>query len=181
MHIFMICTILIIEDYVMKYKVINTIAGEDITNNLQETAYSVYYNATKWHFEDRIEKNGEHPTIEQVRLNDSGWDKAESWASVYHQDEIPGEDLKYTHPDGREAVFSNIDNGKEWVEMTDPRYMATYNYCPLYELPKNPGPLDYAKRPVSATGHFFADMVPYYLTLCSNTREQFESKIQIFD
>ena len=66
--------------------------------------------------------------------------------------------------------------------VTDPRYIATYNYCPLYEMPStDAGLLDYIRLAGSAVGHFFADMVPYYLTGNSNTREQFESKFFLFD
>lgn len=45
----------------------------------------------------------------------------------------------------------------------------------------NPQMSDYAKWVGTAIGHFFADMLPYYLTGKSNTREQFESKIFIFN
>lgn len=39
---------------------------------------------------------------------------------------------------------------------------------------------DYLKLGASAAGHFVLDMVPYYLTGNSNTREQFETKILMF-
>ena len=66
--------------------------------------------------------------------------------------------------------------------MTDPRYIATYNYCTVYKVSKNgAGILDYIKMGGTGIGHFFVDMLPYYLTGFSNTREQFESKVAIFN
>ena len=43
------------------------------------------------------------------------------------------------------------------------------------------GIFDYLRLAGSGIGHFFADMLPYYCTGNSNTREQFESKVFIFD
>ena len=40
---------------------------------------------------------------------------------------------------------------------------------------------DYVKLVGSVAGHIVADIVPYHLTGKSNTREQFESKVFLFD
>ena len=66
--------------------------------------------------------------------------------------------------------------------MTDPRYMATYNYVSLKKLPQNPQIVDYVDIGLRYAGHFVLDVLPYWLTLNSNTREQFENKvIDLFD
>lgn len=57
-----------------------------------------------------------------------------------------------------EAVFTNDFSPTGKYELyTDPRYKGTYNYC-------NP-----TTNPI---GHFFADMLPYYLTGDKNERDQ---------
>ena len=85
-------------------------------------------------------------------------------------------ELKYVNSDGREAVF----DGDTHLPISDPDYIATYNYFPPYQLPEAPGLNDYYKLGTSYVGHFFCDMLPYYLFLDSNTREQFEAKIPLF-
>ena len=98
--------------------------------------------------------------------------------SIYHDNGIGKSELKYITDDGREAVF----DGDTLEPVTDLRYIATYNYCPLYQMPSaGAGVLDYVKWAGSGVGHIFADMVPYWLTGNSNTREQFESKVFLFD
>ena len=98
--------------------------------------------------------------------------------SKYHDNGIGKPELKYITNDGREAVF----DGDTLKPVTDPRYIATYNYSPLYEIPQSgAGIVDYSKFVDSAVGHFFLDMLPYYMTGNSNTRAQFEEKISVFN
>ena len=146
---------------------------QDVWSAIVDAAYWLYYNATKWHFEDREQLNGDHPTFEDVTKLDSGWRKLKPEESIYHDnhDEFP--EYKFITDDGREAVF----DGKTYEPMTDPMYIATYNYCPLYEMPDNPNLFDYGKLAVTGVGHFLVDMLPYYLTGFSNTRKQLEAKI----
>ena len=62
--------------------------------------------------------------------------------SVYHDNEIGRPELKYITNDGKEAVF----DGDTLQSITAPRYIATYNYVPLYELPSSgAGITNYAK------------------------------------
>ena len=151
---------------------------EKAAQSVKDFAYSIYYNATKWHFEGREERNGEHPTYQEVKVEDSGWTELPENQSIYHDNGIGNPEKKFTHTDGREAVF----DGDTLEPVTDPKYIATYNYCPLYKEPESSaGVSDYIKIGVTAVGHFFADMLPYYLTGNSNTREQFESKVAIFN
>lgn len=151
---------------------------DEFVENIKEIAYSAYYNATKWHFEDREENNGTHPSYSEVNEIDSGWYLLPESQSIYHDNGIGTPELKYITNDGREAVF----DGDTLEPITDPRFIATYNYCPLYQITSNDSKIfDYLKLAASGVGHFFADMLPYYCTGNSNTREQFESKIFIFD
>ena len=143
-----------------------------IVDTVKEKAYSFYYNATKWHFEDREKKNGIHPQYSEVNSEGSGWYLLPPEQSIYHDNGSGNPELKYITDDGREAVF----DGDTLKPMTNPEYIATYNYCPLYQLPSDANVWDYFLVGVSAIGHFFTDMLPYYMTGNSNTREQFESK-----
>ena len=152
--------------------------AKQIVETVKEKGYTAYYNATKWHFEDREKKNGTHPTYSEVNDRNSGWNLLPESQSIYHDNGVGKSELKYITDDGREAVF----DGDTLEPVTDPRYIATYNYCPLYQMPSTgAGVLDYVKLAGSGVGHLFADLVPYYLTGNSNTREQFESKVFLFD
>ena len=154
------------------------ITTKKAVDTVKKKAYSMYFNATKWHFEDREKKNGMHPSYSDVNMKNSGWNLLSKKQSIYHDNGIGKNELKYITDDGREAVF----DGDTLTPVTDPRYTATYNYSPLYQMPSSgAGVLDYVKLVGSVAGHFFADMLPYYLTGNSNTRAQFESKIFIFD
>ncbi|MGN0517631.1 MAG: hypothetical protein ACI4II_02775, partial [Acutalibacteraceae bacterium] len=141
-------------------------------------AYTIYYNATKWHFEIREQKNGAHLTYEEVTAPNSGWALLPPEQSIYHDNGVGKPELKFIHPDGREAVF----DGDTLKPITEAEFIATYNYSPLYQVPESGATVvDYAKLAGSAIGHFFADMLPYYATGKSNTREQLEnSKFWIF-
>ena len=59
--------------------------------------------------------------------------------------------------------------------MRDSNHMATYNYCsPMLKDDSNvPEEIIVG----SWIGHFFVDMIPYYATGNSNTREQYEEYI----
>ena len=85
---------------------------------------------------------------------------------------------KMTYGNGDTVVF----DGDTLKPVTHPKYIATYNYSPLYEIPQSgAGIVDYSKFVDSAVGHFFLDMLPYYMTGNSNTRAQFEEKISVFN
>ena len=149
-----------------------------VAETVKEKVYSAYYNATKWHFEDREKMNGTHPTYSEVNGRNSGWILLPESQSIYHDNGIGKPELKYITNDGREAVF----DGDTLEPVTDPRYVATFNYCPLYQMPSTgAGVLDYVKLVNTGVGHFFADMAPYYLANNSNTREQFESTVFLFN
>ena len=138
-----------------------------------ELLYDAYYNLTKWHFEDRIEANGKHPSYDEVTGDESEWIELPESESLYHIDDVGSPEKKFVHPDGREAVF----DGDTHQPMEDPRYMATYNYVALRKPGKDGTILNYIDAAGSYVGHFVLDVLPYYITLKSNTREQFESKI----
>ena len=145
---------------------------EDKVESAGEWAYQLYYNATKWHFEDRIDANGEHPAYSQVE-SDEEWSLLPRDQSLYHIDDVGKDELKFVHPDGREAVF----NGDTLEPMLDSRYMATYNYVALMPLPDNPGMMDYIAYGVCWVGHGVTDVLPYWILGMCNTREDFEAKI----
>lgn len=145
---------------------------EEVIDRVSNVAYQIYYDATKWHFEDRIAANGEHPTYDEVK-NDTEWTLLPRSQSLYHIDDVGKDELKYVHPDGREAVF----NGDTLNPMLDSQYMATYNYVALMPLPDNPSITDYVAYGVRWIGHGICDVAPYVLLGGCNTREDFEARI----
>ena len=153
-------------------------AVQKVVETVKEVAYSAYYNATEWHFEERERRNGEHPTYDAVEDEEDGWSLVSGKQTVYHDNKVGEPEMKYTNIDGREAVF----DGDTLDPMTDQRYIATFNYCPVHQIPKNGETvLDYVKFAYTGVGHVVVDVLPYYITGMSNTREQFESKIGIFN
>ena len=110
---------------------------------------------------------------EEVKEN-KDWRLLPPEESKFHDDGVGANELKFIHLDGREAVF----DGDTLEPETDARYMATYNYYVLYELPQSGATLDdYVKYGWSYVMHGVADVLPYWLTGNSNTREQFEEKV----
>ena len=149
---------------------------QDVWYAIGDAAYWLYYNATKWHFEDREQRNGEHPSYIEV-TSDGSWRLLPSGESIYHDNGIGNPELKFVTNDGREAVF----DGDTYEIMIDPRYLATFNYCSISTLPEDSVFSDYALWVGTRIGHFFADVLPYYFTGYSNTREQFETtNIRLF-
>ena len=149
-------------------------AAEELWEDAKEFGYSVYYDATYFHFEGREALNGKHPSYEEVTASDSEWRLLPPEESIFHDNNIGKPEEKYIMDNGREAVF----DGDTHLPMTDSRYMATYNYVSLYEVPSSGATaLDYVYCVVSYVGHGVCDVLPYYLTLKSNTREDFENKV----
>ena len=137
----------------------------DRWDDVVEFGKKCWHDATYWHYEGREELNQPYPTYEEVNRSDSNWILLPQSESVYHDNGIGLPEEKYTHPDGREAVF----DGDTHEPVTDSSYMATYNYVPLYKVPSEGASFsDYLKCGASYTGHFFADIVPYWIL--GNTR-----------
>ncbi|MEM8979610.1 MAG: peptidoglycan-binding domain-containing protein [Pseudomonadota bacterium] len=77
----------------------------------------------------RNTQNGTHPTIEQILAVGSQWKEAKDSAKEFHRIgyDSPDDVRKFTHPDGREAVFARAPNSGQWVKMQDGTNDATYN------------------------------------------------------
>ena len=81
---------------------------------------------------------------------------------IFHDNKVGSPELKYIHPDGREAVFSTDQTGT-YQPYTDPRYMATYNY--INPAPKGDSWYDvggWLNWGVKGVGHGAVDVVPYW-------------------
>nr|WP_289057531.1 RHS repeat-associated core domain-containing protein [uncultured Psychrobacter sp.] len=113
---------------------------------------------TAWHFEGRDARNGLHPTYNEVRNKRNGWSPLSEEQSIFHDDGVGKKELKYVHPDGREAVF----NGDCLCPEIRPQYKATYNYINPGVVPENwyniPGWDKYVKDMI---GHGVVDVLPY--------------------
>ena len=117
---------------------------------------------TYFHFEARDSKNTITESFEDIsksaNTKDGDWVLLTKEMSKYHQNGFGADELKFVCKDGREAVFTKDFSSDGSYELyTDPQYKGTYNYC-------NP-----TTNPI---GHFFADMLPYYLTGNRNERNQ---------
>ena len=83
------------------------------------------------HYEARAIANGNHATYSQVD-SDKNWIEVGANQTKFHDNRIGNPEKKFTHNDGREAVF----DGDTLLPMTDPRYIATYNVCSIRQLPE---------------------------------------------
>lgn len=84
------------------------------------------------------------------------WRKLPPNQSIYHDNNVGSPEVKYIHPDGREAVFS-ADMTGYYEPYVDPRYMATFT-SPFPEWYNVGGYLD---AYVSGQDHMMFDVLPY--------------------
>lgn len=159
----------------------------DACQSIKEKATFAYEKITYFHFEGRDAKNIITESYDEIKKSaESGedWTLLDDRLSIYHQNGIGEKELKFVCKDGREAVFSkDYSSDGSYQLVTDPRYKGTYNYCNPADIPLLPngvtdlkgigdfstGCLNFA---VKGMGHFFADMLPYYLTGKKNERKQ---------
>ena len=115
--------------------------------------------ATRWHFEERDERNHPLPGNED-EARKSGFLKYPERMDDYHQNKVGKREKKYAHPDGREVVFDG-DTGKV---VTDLKLRGTFNYA-HQELPlkDDASIMEWAKWIYSGAGHVAKDIVPYWL------------------
>ncbi len=113
------------------------------------------------HYEARAIANGNHATYSQV-ISDDSWTKIGEDQTKFHDNRNGNSEQKFTHNDGREAVF----DGDTLLPMTDSRYIATYNVCSIRQLPKNKNDhviTDYVLFGATTVLHGVYDVVPYYI------------------
>lgn len=114
-----------------------------------------------WHYEDRDARNTNLPAnLTAVRaLASDGWFMASPDQAAYHQDpSTPGVDLKFVHPDGREAVYNRLTG--ELVR--DPAYAGTYNYVHMPNKPKEWHDIaGWANWAIRGIGHLVVDVIPW--------------------
>ena len=106
--------------------------------NIAKSYISRQINAIKaaptfWHFEGRAAKNINLPSYGQATGEGSQWNLLSPEESVFHDDGVGNAELKYIHPDGREADF----NGDTLELLTHPEYIGTYNYVNPAPKPQN--------------------------------------------
>jgi hypothetical protein len=118
----------------------------------------IWIGATAWHYEERDAKNVITESLEVIIGEQNGW--RQETRDIFHQDGDEYHDNKYTHPDGREIVI----DGKTGIIDTDSATRGTYNYVDPGVKPDNwydvGGWMEYGVR---AAGHFFADVLPYFV------------------
>jgi hypothetical protein len=117
----------------------------------------MYKKLTKWHFEGREEKNGKPPDYDELTKPGSEWKLLPQAMSVFHDNGVGKPELKFVHPDGREAVI----DGDTHEPVTDAKYMPTYNYVNPMPMDEIKGPTDLVKFAGKNIGHFLTDVVPY--------------------
>jgi hypothetical protein len=138
-------------------------------DKILKTINKIYFSATKFHFEKRDELNGIHPTFEEATSDDSEWILLDKSMSIFHDNKIGKNEMKFVHPDGREAVF----DGDTLEPVIDPVYKATYNYVVPSNIPENKlNIISWIIFIQKGFGHFIMDVLPYYLTGKKNERNQ---------
>ena len=121
--------------------------------------------------------------LKESKIEGGKWRLLLPEMSIYHQNDVGDPELKFICEDGREAVFSkDFTESGEYELYLDPKYKGTYNYVTISKTPTLPSDFNFSeigscivdsiKFAGTAAGHFFADMVPYYLTGCKNERGQ---------
>ena len=117
----------------------------------------------------RDARNGLNPIYSQVTAPGSGWNLLPPEMSVFHDNKIGKPELKFIHPDGREAVF----DGDSLQPMTNPRYKGTFNYVSPVNTPDNwYNVKGWANFAVKGVGHTVMDVVPYFIVGKRNERNQ---------
>jgi RHS repeat-associated protein len=110
-----------------------------------------------WHYEGRDAHNSNLPSSPEA-ADLAGGTLLSPEMSKYHDDPCtPGPEKKFIFPGGEEAVY-NDETGQL---VTDPRYKGTYNY--VNPAPPSRNPLKWPGIVGRGAGHFFADMLPYYI------------------
>ncbi len=113
-----------------------------------------------WHFEDRAAMNSNLPSYEEAIAEGSQWQLLPESQSIFHDNGEGKPELKFIHPDGREAVF----DGDTHELVTDPEFAGTYNYVNPAPAPENWYDLaGWGSFAAKGLGHVVADVLPYNL------------------
>lgn len=112
---------------------------------------------TRFHFEGREEKNGKPPDYATLTAPGSKWKLLPKAMSIFHDNGIGKPELKFVHPDGREAVI----DGDTHEPVLDAKCMATFNYVNPMPMDEVHGPVDLVKMAGKNIGHFVTDVIPY--------------------
>ncbi|MCC3358122.1 hypothetical protein [Bacillus sp. REN16] len=157
---------------------------KDVFNHLLETGVREGLDMTStgrafrkdyeyFHYEQRDQMNGPHPTYQEAKDPGLGWIELPESMSIFHDDNNGKPERKFIHPDGREAVF----DGDTLEPVTDARYKGTYNYINPTIAPKGfPNSkqdiLDWVEYGKAGLGHVVTDVIPYYMVGQKNERDQ---------
>ncbi|WP_026295136.1 RHS repeat-associated core domain-containing protein [Sediminispirochaeta bajacaliforniensis] len=131
--------------------------GFDISWNANAALDVVYY-----HKDYRYEKNGRHLTFDEVK--ELGLSDLPPKMKIFHDNHDMYPELKYLSYCGFLGISSReyVFDGKTLLPMTDPKYIATYNYISPVLPPKKwynvPGWTNFTVR---ALGHGIFDVLPY--------------------
>ena len=130
------------------------------TSVVQVEPGSTVWNLTDWHFEGRSELNTGLPESIDDAIRDNGWRRLSPSQSVFHQDpSVVGNEVKFVHEDGREAVYY-VDG----TLVTKPEFAGTFNY--VNARPEPEGLLDIQgiiEWAWFGAGHLIADVVPFVI------------------
>lgn len=133
--------------------------GQRALTEVSEFGDDVYHSLTDWHFEGRQARNGAPPSDAELADPSAGWTQLPAIMSQYHDNHVGAPERKYVNNDGREAVR----DGDTGAEVTDPRYMATYNYVTPMSSNDVHGVGDVPEFLWRGAGHLAADVIPYWI------------------
>lgn len=103
---------------------------------------------------------------------DSGWKELCSIGSQYHQTNASNDpsnlNAKFVNKDGREVVIN-----RDGIISNSYPDKGTFNYCNPASYPQSLSDIKgIAEFTTKGIGHFFADMIPYFITGGKNERNQ---------
>jgi len=142
-----------------KVRVVYVPAGGDVMviQIEQDSGADAGWSLSEW-APDRQALNVDLPPSMHHAHFDPDWVELEPGQAVFHQDpNVPGQEVKFIHADGREAVY--YPNGSL---VRDPRYAGTFNYV-------NPRPAPTALTDIVGAlewafyglGHLIPDIAPW--------------------
>jgi len=118
-----------------------------------------FHKATRWHFEQRDERNRPLPRNEEEAQKNK-WTLMSKRMTQYHDNGDKFPERKYVHPDGREVIF----DGNTGQVVRDPRYKGTFNYSYQSPPPKEGSSIaDWARWVIRSRDHIKYDVVPFLL------------------
>ena len=130
----------------------------EVTQLDQNPNTSSGFSLSAWHFENREDLNVNLPIrLEDAAVEGNGWNRMPHSQAALHQDpNVPGNEIKFVHDDGREAVYYS-----HGPLATDPAIAGTFNYINPRALPETADVGEWIAFGWYGLGHVIVDVLPW--------------------